>query len=573
MLNDFLADLDDLDGNEEDDSSEDNGGEAGANGADADVPMDGSMAAPAVVRAAPTGLLQSARLQELMATIKQLLAAGPPDGSTPLTQSHPEYAAIVACNEMCLDIDAEIDVLVRSVRAAYAKRFPELESLVVAPLDYARVVLKIGGEEDLTAVELTGIVPAATVMVVTVTASTTNGVPLPPDVLETALSQCTQAITLADCKAQMQAYVETRMHAVAPNLTTIVGADVAARLIGSAGGLTKLAGLPAGIVQALGVKRRTLGGLASGGQLAHTGHVMGCALLQGTPPALRTKVARLISGRCTLAARVDGFRTAGAEVDRSVGTKFREEILTKLDKWQEPTAFKVPKALPIPEAKTSRKRGGARARKNRERTQMTDMRVQANRVTFGVAETTFGLDEEGIGTLGKGQGSGKVRIVAKQSKVANHTHKRIAEEARRAGPSSGATGGAQPLPARLAACLLPRLRAAPRRSALACRRRLATPCPSRLVASAHVAAPTVRPHLHAGVHAGAGHRAGQPARAVRAERGHRHLLLAGRLLLQQRADCPRMTCMCDVRSSHLSVTPRIYGLWPVRPRPGGPTRM
>ncbi|KAG8466553.1 hypothetical protein KFE25_007932 [Diacronema lutheri] len=445
MLTDFLADLDDLDGEggEEEHGGEGEGHDAdGGDGVDRDVPMgEAGGSAPAVVRAAPTGLLRSARLQELVTTVKSLVAAGPPDGSMSLGESHPEYAAIVACNEVCLDIDSEIDVLVRCARAAYAKRFPELESLVVAPLDYARVVLKIGDEADLTAVELAGIVPAATVMVVTVTASTTSGAPLPAEALANTIDQCRQAVELADCKAQLQAYVETRMHAVAPNLTTIVGADVAARLIGTAGGLTKLAGLPAGVVQSLGVKRRTLGGLASGGQLAHTGHIMGCALLQGTPPALRTKVARLLSGRCTLAARVDGFRSAGGEVDSSVGAKFREEILGKLDKWQEPRAFKVAKALPIPEGKTSRKRGGARARKQRERTQVTEMRVQANRVTFGVAEDTFGLDEEGIGTLAKGQGSGKLRIAAKQTKVANHTNKRIADEAKRAGPSGGATGG------------------------------------------------------------------------------------------------------------------------------------
>jgi len=43
------------------------------------------------------------------------------------------------------------------------------------------------------------------------------------------------------------------------------------------------------------------------------------------------------------------------------GVTSRIKILSKLDKWQEPAPFKVPKALPIPEAKTTRKRGGARS--------------------------------------------------------------------------------------------------------------------------------------------------------------------------------------------------------------------
>lgn len=67
----------------------------------------------------------------------------------------------------------------RQVRDAYRARFPELESLVQHPVDYARVVGAIGNEGDITAVELEGVLPSATIMVVSVTASTTAGHPLP----------------------------------------------------------------------------------------------------------------------------------------------------------------------------------------------------------------------------------------------------------------------------------------------------------------------------------------------------------------------------------------------------------
>ena len=43
------------------------------------------------------------------------------------------------------------------------------------PLDYARVVQRVGNEMDLTLVPLDDMLPAATVMVVTVTATTTSG--------------------------------------------------------------------------------------------------------------------------------------------------------------------------------------------------------------------------------------------------------------------------------------------------------------------------------------------------------------------------------------------------------------
>ena len=68
--------------------------------------------------------------------------------------------------------------------ARYKKRFPELESLVHHPVDYARVVLRIGNEEDVTTIPLTDVLPQSMVMVVSVTASTTNGAALPPLELE-----------------------------------------------------------------------------------------------------------------------------------------------------------------------------------------------------------------------------------------------------------------------------------------------------------------------------------------------------------------------------------------------------
>ncbi len=65
------------------------------------------------------------------------------------------------------------------MRDHYRVRFPELESLVHHPVDYARVVAAIGNESDITNVDLDGVLPSATIMVVSVTASTTAGQPLP----------------------------------------------------------------------------------------------------------------------------------------------------------------------------------------------------------------------------------------------------------------------------------------------------------------------------------------------------------------------------------------------------------
>lgn len=211
---------------------------------------------------------------------------------------------------MIIHVDNEIEAIAKTIRDAYAKRFPELDSLILNPLDYARVVLKLGNEIELTEVDLTGILPSATIMVVTVTASTTTGTPLPEAVLATVSESCEQVLSLSDNKQRMLAFVESRMSTVAPNLSALVGTTIAAKLLGAAGGLNKLASLPSTVLQILGTKKRSLGGMSTAGQIQHCGFIQYCDIVQNTPPNLRPKV-RNCFGLCV---REQQMQAAGASL-------------------------------------------------------------------------------------------------------------------------------------------------------------------------------------------------------------------------------------------------------------------
>jgi U4/U6 small nuclear ribonucleoprotein PRP31 len=81
--------------------------------------------------------------------------------------------------------------------------FP-LHFQVLHPVEYAKVVSRIGNEMDLTQVELEDLLPAASVMVVTVTATTTSGKPLSPEVLSKAQQGCEMALQLDEDKQQVR---------------------------------------------------------------------------------------------------------------------------------------------------------------------------------------------------------------------------------------------------------------------------------------------------------------------------------------------------------------------------------
>lgn len=89
----------------------------------------------------------------------------------------PEYLLIVDANNLLVQIDNEIDIIHNFVKGIYRKRFPELEQLVQLPLDYLKTVQELGNNVDRAKmnVDLQKFLTQATIMIVSVSASTTQG--------------------------------------------------------------------------------------------------------------------------------------------------------------------------------------------------------------------------------------------------------------------------------------------------------------------------------------------------------------------------------------------------------------
>lgn len=278
-------------------------------------------------------------------------------------EADPEYKLIVDANNMTVEIDNEINVIHQFTKDLYSKRFPELESLVPTPLEYICTVKELGNnilERSKNNEILQDILTPATIMVVSVTASTTQGIDLSDKDLETVMEGCEMAINLNKSKADIFEYVESRMTFIAPNLSIIVGASIAAKLMGSAGGLTNLSKMPACNILLLGNQKKTLSGFSSTNILPHTGFIYNSEIVQKMPPDMRRKTARAFAAKCTLAARVDSFHES---VDGEAGDRFRAELEQKMDKMTEPPPVKFAKPLPAPIEQSRKKRGGRRARK------------------------------------------------------------------------------------------------------------------------------------------------------------------------------------------------------------------
>ncbi|KAF6207273.1 hypothetical protein GE061_018514 [Apolygus lucorum] len=359
----------------------------------------------------------SARLQEIVVEIQKYVGQNGPRAFNGPVEADPEYQLIVEANNLAAEIDNEIIVIHRFVRDKYSKRFPELESLVVDPLEYLRTVKEVGN--DLAQAKnnevLQQFLTQATIMVVSVTASTTQGELLTDRELNEIVEACNMGINLNATKLRIYEYVESRMSFIAPNLSAIIGASTAAKIMGVAGGLTNLSKMPACNVLLLGGQKKTLGGFSQVNALPHTGFIYHSQFVQDTPPDMRRKAARLVATKCSLAARVDACHEAKAG---NIGMSLRQEIEKKLDKLMEPPPVKFVKPLPKPIDPARKKRGGKRVRKMKERYAMTELRKQQNRLNFAEIEDDAYQEDLGYsrGTIGK-TGTGRIRMAQVDEKT------------------------------------------------------------------------------------------------------------------------------------------------------------
>lgn len=325
-------------------------------------------------------------------------------------EQDPEYQLIVEANNIAADIDHEIAAIHKFVRDKYQKRFPELESLVVGPLEYVKTVKELGNDLDQAKNNeiLQQFLTQATIMVVSVTASTTQGIYLTDLERYQIEEACDMAIEINNHKLQIFEYVESRMAFIAPNISILVGASTAAKLMGVAGGLTKLSKIPACNLLLLGQQRKTLSGFSQTATLPHTGFVYHTEIVQNTTPDLRRKAARLVANKCSIASRVDACHESS---DGRIGRNLRDDVEKKLDKLQEPPPVKFVKPLPKPIETSKKKRGGKRVRKMKERYAMTEFRKNANRMNFAEIEDDAYQEDLGYtrGTIGKAK-TGRIRL-------------------------------------------------------------------------------------------------------------------------------------------------------------------
>jgi len=324
-----------------------------------------------------------------------------------------DYKLVVASQRLLQDLEVEKDGNLMRVADLYNPRFPELQQLVPNKMAFVRAVQRIGNETDLNHVKLGDFLPNNIVMIISVSASSSTGAPLAASALESCMTACAEVLALEEDRLRVLEFLESRMPHIAPNLCALIGAAVAAHLLGLTGGLVALSKIPSCNVASIGKDKRNLNGMSTASNRSPAGPLNSCDIVQQCPSSLRRKMLKVLAAKVTLAARIDSYVNKGSDVGGDQGNNYRKDVLAKVEMWGKPDQARTKRALPVPTDAKKHKRGGKRARRLKERLAQTEISALRNRVSFTGSNDEYGDSAMGLdsGMLGKRGVNGRVRAV------------------------------------------------------------------------------------------------------------------------------------------------------------------
>jgi nucleolar protein 58 len=220
------------------------------------------------------------------------------------------------------------------VKEWYGWHFPELAKILNDNIAYAKLVLKMGMRTNWETTDLAEILPEEIEGAVKTAADRSMGTEISEEDLENIQALATQVVEFAEYRQRLASYLSSRMNAIAPNLTALVGDLVGARLIAHAGSLTSLSKSPASTIQILGAEKALFRALKTKHDTPKYGLIYHASLIGQATGRNKGKMARILAAKASLGIRVDALAEWDDDVTEeekaALGTEARFNLERKL---------------------------------------------------------------------------------------------------------------------------------------------------------------------------------------------------------------------------------------------------
>ncbi len=237
------------------------------------------------------------------------------------------------------EVDKTLNQATARTREWVGLHFPELTGLISDPVIFSKIAAKGLPRSSLEKDFFQGVnFSEKKIDAILIAARESKGGDLRPQDLRIISSVAENALELVALRDKLSGYVKSEMGATAPNVSSVAGETIGARLIAKAGGLAKLARLPSSTIQVLGAEKALFRALKSGGRPPKHGILFQHDDVHSSPLWQRGKIARSLANKIAIAARVDYYRGTKEESLAKSLEKRLEEIRAK---YKEPVPRKT----------------------------------------------------------------------------------------------------------------------------------------------------------------------------------------------------------------------------------------
>lgn len=210
------------------------------------------------------------------------------------------------------EIDEAISKLIERIREWYALYFPEMDTIKNNET-YIRLISQNKTKEEILKAK-----PDAFPQDILDLDDNIN-----PMDLEIMNNYAKSIHELQKSRKSIEDYIDSKMESIAPNLRLLVGSTLAAKLISHAGGIKRLAMYPSSTVQIMGAEKALFRHLKSGDRPPKYGLIYQHPQVRGAKWWNRGKIARMLAGQISFAARRDIFTKT---FDENIADDFKSKV-------------------------------------------------------------------------------------------------------------------------------------------------------------------------------------------------------------------------------------------------------
>ena len=208
-------------------------------------------------------------------------------------------------------LDKDVNTFSMRIREWYSYHFPELVKIVPDNYMFAKAAKFIKERKSLSQEKFEAleeiVMDSSKAQAIIDAAKMSMGMDISIVDLLNIEMFAERVVKLSEYRKNLSVYLHNKMSCVAPNLQSLIGDQVGARLISHAGSLTNLAKYPASTVQILGAEKALFRALKTRSNTPKYGLLYHSSFIGRAGLKNKGRISRFLANKCSIASRIDCF--------------------------------------------------------------------------------------------------------------------------------------------------------------------------------------------------------------------------------------------------------------------------